>query len=108
MGNAKMKKYLVLETNHGFRGRMWYQDDVVEFEEIVTPDKRYFELITKNTVMPENADVNKPANTLADAMAKPFKKEPTAGEVFADQEHPGQKPLSARDRKLINTPGNDL
>lgn len=103
-----MKKYLVLTTNHGFRGRMWFQDDVVEFEEGVVPDKRYFELITKNTLIPDTADVNKPANTLADAMSKPFKKEPTAGEVLAHQNHPGETPLSDRDRRLINQPGNDL
>jgi hypothetical protein len=104
----KMRKFLVLVDNYGFRGRYWTKDTVVEFPEDVTPDKRQFELITKNTVMPEGADIQKPMNTFADAMARPFKKEPTAGEVFKDQLHPGEKPLSERDRVLINTPGNDL
>ena len=74
----------------------------------MTPDKRYFEVVTKNTVLPETADINKPVNTLADQVAKPFFKEPTAGEIFKDQRHPAEVPLTARDRALINTPGNDL
>jgi hypothetical protein len=68
----------------------------------------FFELITKNTQMPEGADIQKPMNTFADAMSRPYKKEPTAGEVFANQKHPGEVPLSERDRALISAPGNDL
>ena len=65
-------------------------------------------------------------NTLADSLARPYKKEPTAGEVLANQKqlvnggenhpgdifagrkHPAEVPLSARDKALINAPGNDL
>ena len=103
-----MVKYLVKETNHGFRGRYWTKDEVVEFPSDVIPDKRYFEVITKNTVLPMTADVDKPVNTLADSLARPYKKEPTAGEVLKDQRHPGEVPLTERDRALINAPGNDL
>ena len=104
----KAIKYLVLKSTYGFRGRYWTEGEVVEFPADVTPDKRYFEMITKNTVLPETADINKPVNTFADAMARPFKKELTAGEIFKDQRHPAEVPLSDRDRALINTPGNDL
>ena len=104
----KMIKYLVKNDTYGFRGRYWTKDTIVEFPDDVKPDKLYFEMITKNTVMPEGADVQKPMNTFQDAMSRPYKKEPTAGEVFKDQKHPGEIPLSERDRALINTPGNDL
>jgi len=106
---VKMIKYIVRENTYGFRGRYWTKDEIVEFPSDVVPDKRYFEVITKNTVLPELTDLSKPAvNTLADAMAKPFKKELTAGEIFKDQRHPGEVPLSDRDRALISAPGNDL
>src|ERR1017187_9445494 len=96
----KQVKYLVTKSTYGFRGRYWTEGEVVEFPPDVVPDKRYFEVITKNTVLPIEADIDKPANTLADQVARPYKKEPTAGDVFKDQRHPGEVPLSARDRAL--------
>jgi hypothetical protein len=123
---AKKIKYLCLADTHGFKGRYWTRDEIYEFDEEVKPDKRYFELITKNTVLPMEADIDKPMNTLADAVARPYKKEPTAGEVLANQKslingddkgpgdifagkrHPAEVPLSDRDKALINAPGNDL
>lgn len=122
----KKVKYLVLADTYGFKGRYWTKDEIVEFDADVIPDKRYFEFITKNTVLPEMADLDKPVNTLSEAMARPYRKEPTAGQVFADQktftngegpsqkdifegrQHPAHVPLTARDKALINAPGNDL
>ena len=123
----KMIKYLVLKTNYGFKGRYWTENEIVEFEEDVIPDKRYFERITKDTVLPVEADVDKPVNTLADSLARPYKKEPTAGQVFADQktfyngegpsqknifegrQHPAEVPLTKKEKKMLESPaGNDL
>jgi hypothetical protein len=126
MAPVKNVKYLVKITNHGFKGRYWTENEIVEFPPDVIPDKRYFERITKDTVLPVEADVDKPVNTLADTLAKPYKKEPTAGQVMADQkvftngqgpsqkdifegrQHPAEVPLNAREKALIEAPGNDL
>ena len=123
---VKNVKYLVRTTNHGFKGRYWTEGEVVEFPPDVIPDKRYFERITKDTVLPVEADIDKPVNTLADSIARPYKKEPTAGQVLADQKvftngvgpsqkdifeggiHPAQVPLTAKDRKLLEESGNEL
>ena len=126
MAQVKTIKYLVRTTNHGFKGRYWTEGEIVEFPTDVIPDKRYFEVITKNTILPVDADVDKPMNTLADAVARPYKKEPTAGQVLADQkvfingvgpsqvdifegrQHPAEVPLSAKEKKMLETAGNDL
>lgn len=123
---AKKVKFLCLKDNYGFKGRYWTADQIYEFDADVLPDKRYFERITKDTVLPIEADIDKPANTLADQVARPYRKEPTAGQVLADQkvftngqgpsqkdifegrQHPAQVPLTAREKALVEAPGNDL
>ena len=126
MAPIKMVKYLVLKTNYGFKGRYWTENEIVEFEPDVIPDKRYFERITKDTVLPVEADIDKPVNTLADTHARPYKKEPTAGQVlagqkvftngigpsqkdiFEGQQHPAEVPLSAKEKKMLEKAGAEL
>ena len=123
---VKAVKYLVKLTNHGFKGRYWTEGEIVEFPPDVLPDKRYFERITKDTVLPVEADIDKPVNTLADSIARPFRKEPTAGQVLSEQkvftngqgpsqkdifeggQHPAQVPLSKREKALVESADNDL
>lgn len=108
MANQRMVKWLVKKDNWGFQGKYWTVDTVVEFEPDIKPDPQYFELVTKNTVLPEGANVEKPVNTLAEAQAKPFKKEPTMAEVLKGQRHPGEIPMSERDRRMLAEHGSNL
>lgn len=101
------KKYLVLRDNHGFKGRYWTKDDVVEFPDDVTPPK-HFELITKKTKLPEGADASKPVNTMSELQRQSISPEKTAGELMKDQKQVGQVPLSDAEKKTLEQSGSEL
>lgn len=80
-----MKKYLVLRTNHGFQGRMWYQDAIVEFDDDVVPP-HHFQLMDGKAEAKAAVEKREEEKTALSKMARQaIKPQPTAGEVLKNQ-----------------------
>ena len=80
-----MKKYLVVRTNHGFQGRMWYQDQEVEFEDDVVPPHHFQLLDGKDAAKKAVAEREEEKVALSQHQKKVVKPQPTAGEVLKSQ-----------------------
>lgn len=86
-----MKKYRVLRKTHGFQGRMWYQDDIVEFDDDVKPP-HHFELLSgKAEVLSAKEKIEEEKTALSQLQRKQVKPLPTAGTVMKKQKYVGEK-----------------
>lgn len=94
-----MKKYLVLRTNHGFKGRYWVEGQTVSFEDNVVPP-HHFQLITEKTKLPEAEKFQVEPTTLS-ALQGQVKKTPTAAQALKDDVGVAQKPLTEEELKAI-------
>lgn len=84
-----MKKYLVLKTNHGFQGRLWAKDAVVEFDDDVTPNKHFQLLDGKAQAKKAEEAVVEEKMALSQLQAKVVKPLPTAGTILKGQKKAG-------------------
>ena len=93
-----MKKYRVLRTCSGFRGRRWYEDEIVELEDDAKPPY-HFELVKGKAAEKSKPEPEKPksfsemtaqtkkapeAGFAKDYDGAKHQKEKTAGEVMKD------------------------
>lgn len=86
-----MKKYVVLRTNHGFQGRMWVQDAIVEFENDVVPPRHFKLLENELAVKKVNEEIVNEKTALSQLQKKQVKPLPTAGSVLKTQKKVGDK-----------------
>ena len=92
------KKWLVLRTNHGFKGRMWLEGQVVEFADDVTPP-HHFELITAKTkIVTEESSVVTP---VALSQMQVNKNKPTTAATALKDQGVAHKPLTDAERAAI-------
>lgn len=80
-----MKKFLVLRNCHGFQGRYWYKDDVVEFENDVVPPKHFQILDGQADAKKAEEAVVEEKMALSQLQRKQVKPLPTAGTVLKGQ-----------------------
>jgi len=86
-----MKKYLVLRDTHGFQGRMWHKDAIVEFSDDVVPP-RHFQALDGGPVAKQVvAAIAEEKTALSQLALKAVKPLPTAGKVMRNQKQVGVK-----------------
>ena len=92
-----MKKYRVLRNTHGFQGKYWHQDDIVEFEDDVIPPK-HFELLTgRAEVLSAKEKIEDEKTALSQLQRKQVKPLPTAGQEMKNQKRAGVMPVKSED-----------
>ena len=84
------KKYLVLRDNHGFQGRMWHKDAVVEFDDDVVPPHHFQCLDGKPAAKAAEAAVVEEKAALSQLAIKAVKPLPTAGKIMKGQKKQGE------------------
>ena len=92
-----MKKYLVLRNTHGFQGRYWYQDAIVEFEDDVVPPHHFQLLSGKAEVLKAEEKIVDEKTALSQMQRKQVKPMPTAGTELKGQKRAGEVPVKTED-----------
>lgn len=88
-----MKKYLVLRDSHGFQGRYWHKDAIVEFDDDVQPHPKNFQLLDGGPAAKKaQAVVVDEKQTLSQLAIKAIKPQLTAGQVLRHQKKSGIYP----------------
>lgn len=87
-----MKKYLVLRNTHGFQGRYFHQDDIVEFEDDVVPPHHFQPLSGQAEVLKAEDKIVDEKTALSQMQRKQVKPMPTAGTVLKNQKRMGVEP----------------
>lgn len=87
-----MKKFLVLCDTHGFQGKYWHKDDIVEFEDDVAPPKHFQFLDGRAEVLKANEKIADERTALSQVQRKEVKPLPTAGTVLKNQKRMGAQP----------------
>ena len=84
-----MRKFRVLRNTHGFQGKYWHQDDIVEFEDDVVPP-RHFELLNgRAEVLKAHEKIEDEKTALSQLQRKQVKPLPTAGVILRKQKQVG-------------------
>ena len=97
-----MKKWLVTQTNYGHIGRYCVEGDIVELDDNVVPDKRFFKEIKSEADIPlEKKDEEEQAMALSALQKRPPKQDKTAGEFFNSKNNIGTKPMTTKEKKYI-------